>query len=283
LGSAVAIIAAFTWANFQSVLNDHGAVQWEDTSRLIPWQPGAPTWHHLPRVAVVLAGIGLLSRWLGMLVGLALPDRRWWVKNLLVWLPRWVAILVVGPWVTPAELSDKYAWLKPALAAAMLFTWVAVDGLSRFISGAQASFALSAVYFAAGVVFLYSHSNKFFELALVFSLALAAVGLVSHVGRTDASGAIAATAGLLAPLTLNVRLQTDIPENHVPAACYWLVGLAPLVLLPFLLPQAARMNRWVLVMGRFFLLSIPLVAAVSLAMANEKLPIGDEEETGAKE
>ena len=76
LGSAAGVIVGYAWANYTFDL-----LTWESTHRFIPWKPDRSTWHYLPRAALILVGVGLVSRWLGLLVGIRLPERRWWAKN----------------------------------------------------------------------------------------------------------------------------------------------------------------------------------------------------------
>jgi hypothetical protein len=272
LGSAAAVIVGFVWVNFT-----FSALDWEGTSRLIPWKPNERSaWHYLPRASLILVVVGLASRWLGSLAGCFLPDRAWWVKNLLVWVPRWVAILVVGNWVTPLPWSDAHPWIKPALGAAMLFLWIALDGLARGGASDQATLALAATFLAAGGVIIYAHSSLFMDIALALAFAMIGIAVLARVTGCDASGAIPAGVGFLPTLVLNFRYQAE--PNNVPAVCFWLVALAPIVLLPFLIPRIARQNRWLLLGSRFVFLAIPLVIAVALAMHHEDLPPFGEEE-----
>ena len=162
LGAAAGAIVGYAWANYTFDL-----LTWESTHRLIPWKPDRSTWHVLPQASLVLVAVGLASRWLGTVVGCMLPERRWWVKNLLVWLPRWIAVLVVGSWLIPAPWAEAHPWLKPALGAAMLFSWIALDGLARNGSSGEVSFYLAAIFFAASVVFIFAHSKLFMEVAVV--------------------------------------------------------------------------------------------------------------------
>ncbi len=283
LGAAAAFVAAFLWANFQLAIDEeHPHVLWEQTSRLIAWKPNERyAWHFLPRAALVLLLVGLGSRWTGLLVSCVLPERAWWVKNLLVWVPRWVAILVAGSWVVPAPWAEAHSWIKPALGAVMLFSWIALDGLARSEWSASAAFALSAMFVASGVVILYAGSDLYMKIALVNGLAFFAIGVVSYIAKADCSGAIPAGIAFLPSLIVNVRYQ--LAPNGVPFVCFWLLALSPLVLLLFAIPRIARQNRWLLLAARAVLVMIPLALAVGLATHYEKLPpFGDEEEAVSK-
>jgi len=268
LGSAAAIIVGYAAANFT-----FAALEWEGTFRLIPWRPNElSTWHSLPRAALALTGAGLLTRWLGLLAARYVPERRWWIPNLLVWLPRWVAVLIAGSWLIPAPLAQDYLWIKPALAAAMLFSWIAVDGAARGGASADAMLGMAAAFFAAAIVIVFAHFSLFMNVALALSAALVGVGLASHAAKADASGAVPAAIGFLPGLMLNARYQT---ESLVPVASFWLVALAPLAWLPLSHPWIARQNRCLLGIARWVLLIIPLAIAVALAMKYESLPPPD--------
>src|SRR5919108_3201727 len=117
LGSAAAIVVAFLWANFTlTYLKFDDKPTWENTARLIPWKPveGAPGWHWLPRAALVLVVVGLVSRWIGMIAARSLPGRLWWGANLLVWAPRLAGVIVVSGWLASgrAAAAPEWEWLR---------------------------------------------------------------------------------------------------------------------------------------------------------------------------
>jgi MFS family permease len=276
LGSAAAVVVAFAWANFQfgPFEEDTKRFMWESSHRLISWKPNERySWHYLPRAALVLVVVGLVSRWLGLLVGRFLPERRWWVQKSFVWLPRWIAVVMVGSWVIPAPWAEAHSWLRPALGAAMLVSWFALDGMARRGAGSQAALALAAMFFAAGGVAIYAHSQLFMNIAIVMGCAMFGIAAAAGSAKADTSGAIPAGVGFLPAFMLNVR---DPSESLVPLAGFWLVGLAPLMLLPFLIPRIARQPRWIIIPLRIALVLIPLVLAITLAMKYEQLPPEEE-------
>jgi hypothetical protein len=269
LGSAAAMIAGFAWANFTFAAPD-----WEGTSRLIPWKPEPRyAWNYLPRAALTLVGVGLASRWLGLFAGRFLPGRFWYLKNFLVWVPRWIAIVIVTSWVMPIAWDKAFFWLKPALGTVMLLSWIALDGTARGGSGWQAALSLFAMFLAAGTVAIYAHSSLFMTIAVVFGFAMLGVAAIACAAKADTSGAIPAGVAVLPALLLNARYQG---ESLVPMASFWLVAVAPLILLPFLIPRIARQNRWLLLTGRTVLVLAPLAIGVALALANEQLPPQEE-------
>src|SRR4029077_347108 len=144
-GSAAAVVAGFMWANFTlDTGGEHtgATIEWERTFRLIPCLPDLRALHSLPRAAVLLVLVGLASRGLGWISSRVLAERWWWVERLIVWAPRWAALLVVASWVTPAPWVEAYPWSKVALAATMLLSWVALEGTARSGGSAQINLAL---------------------------------------------------------------------------------------------------------------------------------------------
>ena len=266
--AAFAMVAGYVAANFQPV--EHGEpLTLETTHRLIPWVPDKPTFHSLPKAALVLTLVGLTSRWLGLIAGAILPKRFWWVPSLVVWVPRWAAVLVVGSWVIPQPMLEANAWIKPALGAAMLLMWIAADAPARSGAGDQVAGLLAACFLAASLVFIYAHSKRFMELATALGCGFAGIAAVARVARADTSGAVPAAVGFLPALVLNVRYQT---ESQVPVAAFWLLALAPLGMLPFLIPRVTRQNRWIVGSLRALAVLLPLAIAAVLALQFEQLP-----------
>jgi hypothetical protein len=112
--------------------------------------------------------------------------------------------------------------------------------------------------------------------------ALFGVALVSGAARAEGAHAISTSgsvpfAALLLPgLVLGTRPAHA--EHLVPTACFWLAALAPLLLVPFLIPRLARQNRWLVLALRALLVLIPLAVALALANEYETLPFGEEEQ-----
>lgn len=304
IGSAVAVVAAFMCANFTLANIGSDSPSWENTSRLLLWKPGeeAPGYQWLPRAALVLVAVGLVSRWLGLLAAVRLPERQWWVANVLVWLPRAAALAVVSGWLVLGKAAEAPQWahLRWELAAVMLLLWIVLDGLTRGGLSAEVSAYLGATLFTGAAVLLYTHNAKFMELAVVMGSAMfgiaAATSLVKSGAYPDpdsladfnpnpslfdarttdtgpkicASGAIPAAVVFLVGLVIGTRPSHE--ENKVPVLCFWLVTLAPVVLAPFLIPRANRQHRWLMLAIRVVVVLAPLVAAVVLAGKHEKFP-----------
>lgn len=283
LGSAVAVVVAFACGNFTlaNLKTEDPLPTWENTGRLLPWVPGAaaPGYQWLPRAALALVGVGLLTRWLGLALGRVVPARLWWLANVVVWWPRAWALYLVTAWLVQgtAAADPKWEHLRWELAAAMLLVWVVADGVARGGVSGEVSVYLAAALLAGAIVLLYSHNAKFMELAVVVGSALfgISVAMLALPNREDgaralASGAIPAAVAFLPGLLLGTR--PSHADNKVPVEAFWLVALAPAVLAPFMIPWLSRQNRWLLFVLRALLVLAPLAAAVVLAGQHEKFP-----------
>jgi len=287
LGSAVAVAGAFMCGNFTlaNLKADSPVPTWENTSSLLLWKPDetAPGYQWLPRAALVLVVVGLLSRWLGLAAGRLLPERRWWIANLVVWLPRFAAVATVSAWLVLGHAAAEPRWanLRWELAALMTLTWLVLDGLARDGLSGEVSAYLTALLYAAAVVLLYSHNAKFMELAVLIgsamfgtAVAVCAVPTGAGAAKIAASGALPAAVAFLPGLILGTRPSHD--ENKVPALCFWLVAVTPLILAPFLVPRINRQNHWLLIGLRALLVLTPLAIAVLHAGQYEKFPFEEE-------
>jgi hypothetical protein len=275
--SAAAVFVGFVAANFKlNNLDPNDALTWANSWRLLPWTsgPDAPGWQWLPRAALLLVVVGLLSRWIGLVAAHYLPERRWWGANLLVWAPRIAAVVIAGDWLTRGKAAENLPELWPITSAAMFLIWVALDGVARGGAGAEVAAYQAAALYAAGVVLLYAHSASSMESAVVLGSAMFGVAVASRLAGSDASGAVPAAAAFLPALLLAGR--PTLPDNNVPTACFWLVAVAPLVLLPFLIPALARSERWYVRCIRAVLVFAPLITAVVLASQHEQLVFEEE-------
>ena len=265
LGSAAAVVVGFGWANYT-----FDALAWANTGRDIPWvaEDGAPAWHRMPRAALILIGVGLVSRWVGLLAARRLDERRRWAATLFTWAARVGVVAVVAPGLVPASAAAEFIWLRPALVAVMLALWVSLDNTARDRAGTEVAGYLATAFLAAGMVLLYAHSARFMELAVMCGCAAFGVAVVAFPTRADTSGAVPLGVVGLSALMLHGRLSLD---SQVPLASFCLIAVAPLALLPFLAPVVARQPRYVVVPLRALLVLGPLVAAVVLAAQHEQL------------
>lgn len=270
LGSAVAVGVGFGCVN-----HTFDSLSWTNTGRVITWwpDPDAPGWHGLPRAALILLVVGLVSRWLGLLVSRLLDARRQWGATLLVWAVRAAVVAVVAPGLVPATWAVEFEWAKPALVVAMLALWVALDSVARDRAGSEVAAYLAAAFLAAAAVLIHHHTARFMDLALMCGCAAAGVAVATFPTRADASGAVPLGVVGLPGLMLNGRY---LVESQVPVASFWLVALAPLALLPFLIPAVGRLPRWVIITLRAVFVLTPLVVAVLLAAQHEQLAFEEE-------
>lgn len=299
LGSAVAVVAAFMWCNYEPTLpKDESAPTWGNSSRLSHWKPGEdePCSQWLPRAALVLVIVGLVSRWLGLVASRVLPERAWWVANLLVWLPRVAAVYVVSGWLVLGVAASKPEWdgLRWVLAGAMFALWLVADSFARGGFSAEVSVYLGAGLFAAATVLICTHNGLFMQLALVIGSAMFGIAVVTALAKPGpdgpngepgakvlATGAIPAAITFLPGLILGTR--PSHADHLVPVVCFWLVALAPLLFAPFLVPRISRQNRWLLLALRVPLVLAPLIVAVVLAAKHEDISYGGPEEWSRNE
>ena len=224
LGSAAAIVVAFLWANFTlGNLKLDDKPTWENIARLIPFKPGEdpPGWHWLPRAALVLVVVGLLSRWLGLLATRLLPERLWWGSNLLVWAPRLAGVVLVSGWLSSgkAAAAPEWEWLRLQLILSMLFIWIALDGIARADAGAEVAAYQAAIFLVGGTILLYTHNALLMELAVILGCGMFAIAVVAGLGQCDTSGAVPAGVAFLPGLIFATR--PSLEPHNVPPICLW--------------------------------------------------------------
>jgi hypothetical protein len=183
-------------------------------------------------------------------------------------------VFVVSGWLVSERVAGESPWLRPALLAAMLLIWITLDSLAHARVGGEIAAHLAVIFMAAGIVLLYAHSARFMEIAVVLGSAMFGIAVAATAAKTDVSGAVPAGVAFLPGLVLAAR--PSLAENQVPAASFWLIVLAPLVLAPFLLPALARRDGWLTRSIRVVLVLIPLIIAVVLAAQHEKLVFEEE-------
>lgn len=281
LGSAAAVVVGFMAANFTVNGVDFGEkLTWENTHRLITWKPNTdpevntPGWHWLPRVGLVLVAVGLVSRWIGLLASRSLPERGWWAANLLVWVPRIAAVYWVSAWLASGTAASNYPNLRLELTAVLLAVWIVSDGVARAGHGAEVAAYLSLLLMAGGLLLLYAHTGKFMEIAVALGAAMFGIAVAAGLSQADTSGAIPAAVTFLTGLILGAR--PSLAENQVPGHSFWLIALAPLVLVPFLIPALARKQGTILRVVRLLLVFTPIVVAIVLAAQHEKLAFDEQ-------
>jgi hypothetical protein len=282
LGSACAVVVGFAWGNFTFT-----KLAWEDTGRLLSWKlaDDAVGYEYLLRVALLLVVVGLVSRWLGLAAARVLPERVWWIANVLVWLPRAVAVVAASGWLVIGDAAKEWTILRPQLAFAMLLVWCILDALARMGAGAQVAAYQGVILFTGGLIILHAQSLKSGKLAFVlgsamYGVAVATAAIALYARRPDgsrvpidASGAVPAGVAFLPGLMFGARPW--LTEHAVPPACFWLVALTPLILLPFVVPPLGRKSGWYIPVSRAVLVVIPL--AVALAVVRQYAQMAFEE------
>lgn len=287
LGAGVGAPAGVAFANWQ-----------QGKAARLAWTPGDKTGDWLLVAILALVAVGLLTRWLGLAADRYLNQRRgtvssffranradrpgqplseWWGSAAVVWVPRAVAVVVVAGWVVPVKLAEEEPNLRWAVAGAMLLAWLPADNVARRGAGGQVLAYLSACLLAAGGVMLYAHSGKLTEAATMVGMALFGVAVIGGAARADVSGAIPAAVAFLPGFLAGGRYLTADPDiSKVPVGAFVLAALAPLALLPFLIPQLGRRNDWFTRAARLVLILTPLGIALVLADAHETLAFGDD-------
>ncbi len=267
LASGAAVAVAFVCANYTA-----RHLSWDDEP-LLPWKPDDPAkpWLWLPRVALVLVAVGLISRWIGMIATHYLPERRWWGANLLVWAPRIAAVALTCGWLVSEKWATEDAWLMPALGAAMLLEWIVLDGLSRSEASAEVAGYQAAIFLTASMMLLYHHWATVSFIALIVGSTMFGIAVVAGIAKADTSGAVPASVGILPGLLLAGWMSQD---SKIPLAAFWIVALAPLVLLPFLIPALARRDNWYIRAIRAVLILAALAAAAVLTDKYEQPAFG---------
>jgi hypothetical protein len=237
-GPAVAFAAGFAAANWVRQAwpwwHEHSAWQW------LPWAMLAGL------IAAVLARLPALPDWAG-----------WLVRVLAVALAAWLLV--------PTELRVEKAWWLAAFFAAVLANWVVLERSADRAAGWSVAIGLALVCAGGALVLVHSHTARLADLAFMAGAALAGITIVGWRRQLDIVTALAGPAVFLPGLMLSGHYETS-DFSDVPAACFLLIGLTPLALLPGLLPPLAKLPNLRLALVRISLLLAPVAIAVALAM-----------------
>ena len=243
----------------------------------MPWVPDVPSWHQLPRMALLLVVVGLLTRGLSAVMTNRFSARPL-VAHLTLWVPRLLALIVVAYFVIPEALRSDEPWLLPAFVLTSCLEWLIYETIAHTDEqpgdakpGASAHVAQyqALIFLLGGGVMLYAHSARFMDIATIVGCAFLGVAIIAAVTKTDCSGSIPAGIGFLPGLMVSGRFSTD---SQVPLVSFWLVALAPLLLAPWLIPALARRHGWVSSLVRVLLILGALTTALLLAGQKETLP-----------
>lgn len=280
LGAAAAVVFAFLWANFdpsESLPEWERAAgtpfAWGKTGRLFPWTTSddrPEAWHWLPRAALTLVVVGLLSRWLGLLAKRYVAETQWWVASLLVWLPRIGAVAAVAAWLVADRWVERHGpWLVYVLATVMFVEWFVLDGIARSRVGGRVAVCQAVIFLAASVLLVYHQWPKAAEFAIVLGCAMFGVAVAAGATKSDESGAVPAGVACLPGLLLAGWEQQN---SQIPVTAFWLLALAPLALTPLAIPWLNRQNGWHARVTRAVFVLTPVTIALVLTALNQPSP-----------
>ena len=230
----------------------------------------ASAWTHLPPYTVFLLLLGLVTQLLA-----DAADRFESLKSYRTgftaakWPTRAVMLaLGAGP-VIPADPGFDRTQFYALFVVGSLALWFTLDRLAECGSPAEMAALQGVTALLASGVMLYAHSAKFMDMATILGSALLGVAVVAGSARVDARGAIPAFVGVLPGLLVSGRALTT---SEVPVASFVLAAVAPLALLPWLVPNLSRRTGpWPRVVRCVSVLAV-LVAALVLAGRVETLP-----------
>jgi hypothetical protein len=220
-------------------------------------------------------------------VELPMPPARWWLPwlaglailvELCVGLPfvppsggwalRALVAAFAGRLLTPADLRLSLPIASWLLSLAILLEWAVLVALARNWRDGTAATVSAICFGAAGMVVLHASSLRLADMALMFSAAMFGPALVAWIWRGNTAPALAGAAVFLPGLALTAQQETF---SQVPQESFLLAGLAPLALIPLMLPWILRKPFWA---TRALALILPLVpAAWAIFLAAQAEPI----------
>jgi hypothetical protein len=249
-GAALALAAGTIIGNWYQ--QEEPALPW--LPKGLPGNPEVARWHWLLWLGLAALVLGVLLR-LPQVPALV----RWLVMAAAAGFATW---LLVPPDLLPEDLREKAAWLVAACAAVVFVEWALLEHLGERSPGGGIPLGLALTFFAAAAVLIYADTARFMDVALILGASLFGIAVAARQ-QADAGAVAPGVAVLLPGLLLNGKYTTF---SEVPLTSFLLVALAPLALLPTLLPPFHRWEgiRRILLQLTFIL--IPLIVAVVLAM-----------------
>jgi hypothetical protein len=229
---------------------------------LMPWTASSSPWQQIPLGIIVVSCTALLTD----LTCQALPHRGVRIGS---WLLRVVAVVWVTSLFVPKAENGAGDWLTILVVAGMILAeWFLLESLAESNSSEVVGW-LVGMSLAAGSLMLYAGSGKFCELSHVLGAALFGILVVGQISATNLRLAI--PGGLLGLHGL-LASRGFLPDSQIPSASYWLIMLAPLVALPFLIPAVAARSGFYIRLGRTGSVFALLATAIYLAARVEELP-----------
>jgi hypothetical protein len=187
------------------------------------------------------------------------------VSSSVAWIARtWVVAMVAARLLTPADLRVEHPWLSWAVSGALLLEWALLVALARRWKDGTVP-AVAALWCACAVLLLHTCSLRSMDVALYFFAALLGPAAVACRWPGDTGPAVVAAVMVLPGLLLFSYNDSSAWPVRVPVPSFLLMGLAPLALLPMLVPVLARQQRWKRWLPSIVLLLVPTIAAVILA------------------
>ena len=268
---AAMLLLGRRWANFGAALAMVAGLlagNWEKVP--MPAVLTASAWTHLPPYIVFLLVVGLVTQLLA-----DAADRYESLKSYRTgftaakWPTRAVMLALGAAPVIPADPGFDRTQFYALFVAGSVALWFALDRLAECGHPAEVAALVGLTALLGGGVMLYAHSAIFLDLATILGCALLGVAVVSGGAKVDARGAIPAFVGVMPGLLVSGRVLTT---SEVPVASFVLAAVAPLTLLPWLIPNLSRRKGpWPRVV-RLVSVLVPLVVALVLAGRVESLP-----------
>lgn len=258
LAAAVAIAAGFAAGNWTKT-----TIPWGAAEREAPWQ-------QLPLVALALVVVAAVTQ-----AAVDSVDRPYrsakqvLLANVVAWLVRLVAIAVLADWVLPQRLDLERTPFTALFVAVTFLQWLTLDRIAAAGFSAEVSGLQTLTAFATGGLMMYAHWLTGVDVATIVGSAFLGLALVGAISKLDARAAIPASVGLLPGLIVSAK---GLTSSEVPGVAFWIVGLAPLILTPWLLPAVLRRRGVTLRVCRGALVLLMLLMGVALAACHETLP-----------
>ena len=266
VGAALALIAGMA----AGIHFKKDVLPWtpEEPASWLPWaapdpegdgqevvRPKGPAWHWLPWAALVALVVGLTAR---------VPKLPEQFRLLLC-----AAACALAAWLlVPADLLAKKIWLQPAFLLVLLIEWAVLEEAARRAPGGGVPLGLGLVFLGGAAVILHAGSARLADVATFAAASLAGLAVVAWWFQADTGGAMPGAVVLLSGLLLTGYNETF---SDVPWKSFALAALAPLALIPSLLPPLSRLQGYRLRLLQILLLLVPVAFAVTYAMQAETL------------
>jgi hypothetical protein len=219
------------------------------TSAPEPRMPDAWYW------VLGLAGLAMLVELLARLP---------FVPSSAAWVARTLVAVLAGRLMTPGDLRAEHPWLPWLLTGAIFFEWALLVSLARRWKDGTVP-AVVALWCAAAVLLMHVNFLHGMDGVLYFFAAMLGPALVAWKWPGDTGPAVVSAVVAVPGLLVFTYYDNSAADIQVPPVSFLLMGLAPLALMPMLMPFLIRQQRWKHWLPSIILLLIPVIAAVVLA------------------